>query len=60
MGVPSANSIINTTLRTCAHTNVRSQTIMHPEPNPIQNKNLNFGPVIPNSNAKIRPTTKEG
>ena len=54
---PYANSLISITLRTCTHTNVTSQTIIYPNPNPNQ-KNLKFGPRIPNPNTEVTDIRK--
>ena len=51
MAGPRANSLLSITIRTCTYTNVTSQTIIYPNPNPNQ-KNLKFGPRIPNPNIK--------
>ena len=38
LSAPRANSIISITLRKFTHTNVTSQTIIYPNPNPNQKK----------------------
>ena len=58
MASPRANSSISITLRAWAHPNVRSKTIMCPNSNPNQ-KNLIFGPQIPNPNAVEISARKE-
>ena len=58
MASPRANSSISMTLRSWAHANVTSKTIVYPNSNPNQ-KNLIFGPQIPNPNAVEISARKE-
>jgi hypothetical protein len=58
MASPRANSSISITLRSLAHANVTSKTIVYPNSNPNQ-KNLVFGPQIPNPNAVEISARKE-
>ena len=46
LSAPRANSLIIITMRTCTLTNVTSQTIMYPNPNPNQKKISNLDPEI--------------
>ena len=44
LSAPFANTLISITLRTCTHTNVTSQVIIYPNPNPNQKKISNLEP----------------